>query len=66
MMYADVVILIGESMEEVMEAYEEWKKALEDKGLKINIGNACVKGSKSEGLREMALGVSKECRSEFH
>ncbi len=53
-MNADDVVLIGEWMEE---AYDAREKALEEKGLKINLGK--TKGmrvsSRSEGLWEVAL-----------
>ncbi len=44
LMYADDVVLIGESMEEVMGTYEEWKRVLEAKGLKVNV-------AKTKGMR---------------
>ncbi len=30
------MVFIGESMEEAIQAYEKWKIALEDQGLKVN------------------------------
>ena len=37
LMYAGDVVLVGESMDEVMSAYGRWKHALEEKGLKVNV-----------------------------
>ena len=38
LLYADDLLLCGESVEEVMEKYVRWKEALEGKGLKVNVG----------------------------
>ncbi len=38
LMYANSVMLVGESMKDAMGVYEEWKKALGDKGWKIDVG----------------------------
>ena len=36
-LYADDLVLIGETMNDLKERFWKWKKALESKGLKINI-----------------------------
>ena len=36
-LYADDIVLLGESWEEVGNRYREWKEALEGKGLKVNV-----------------------------
>ena len=36
-LYADDLVLLGESWEEVSAKYVAWKSALESKGLKVNV-----------------------------
>ena len=36
-LYADDLVLLGESWEEVSAKYAAWKSALESKGLKVNV-----------------------------
>ena len=36
-LYADDIVLIAESMSELLEASYGWKSALESKGLKVNL-----------------------------
>ena len=38
LLYGNNLVLCGESVKEVMQKYEKWKKALEGKGLYINMG----------------------------
>ena len=42
MLYADDLVLTGESKEEVLERFSRWKSAMESKGLKINIGKTKI------------------------
>ena len=35
--YADNLMLLGKSWEEVEERYSRWKKAIEETGIKVNI-----------------------------
>ena len=37
MLYADDVVLVGDNWEEVESRYTRWKKALQEKGMKINV-----------------------------
>ena len=37
-LYADDLVLLGDGWQEVEERYARWKKALEEKGLKVNVG----------------------------
>ena len=41
--YADNLVLCCESVEKVMGKYEEWKEALEGKGLRKNIRKTYIK-----------------------
>jgi len=42
MLFADDVVLVGESLEEVNYRLEEWKEALETKGLKLVEVKLCI------------------------
>ena len=48
-LYADDLVLIGETMDDLKEKFWKWKKALESKGLKINIRKTKMMISGSEG-----------------
>ena len=37
LLYADYLVLCGESLNEVMDKYGRWKNALEGKGLRVNV-----------------------------
>ena len=37
MLYADDIELVGDNWEEVESRYTRWKKALQEKGIKINV-----------------------------
>ena len=39
MMYANDIVVVGDNWEEVESRYTRWKKALQDKGIKINVYN---------------------------
>ena len=37
-LYADDLVLMSESMDDLRERFQKWRSALEDKGLKVNVG----------------------------
>ena len=37
-LYADDLVLMGETMEELRENFDEWKEAFESKGMRVNLG----------------------------
>ena len=37
-LYADDLVLMSESLEDLRERFQRWRSALEDKGLKENVG----------------------------
>ena len=37
MLYADDIVLVGDNWKEVESRYTRWKKALQEKGMKINV-----------------------------
>ena len=43
LLYADELVLIAESLEELDSMYAKWKCGMEEKGLCVNIGKAKVK-----------------------
>ena len=36
-LYADDLVLIGETMEELKENFDEWREAFESKGMRVNL-----------------------------
>ena len=42
MLYADDLVLTGETMEELEELFVRWRRAFEGTGLKVNIGKTKV------------------------
>ena len=37
-LYANDLVLMGETMEELRENFDEWKEAFESKGMRVNLG----------------------------
>ena len=37
-LYADDMVLMGETMEELRENFDEWREAFESKGMRVNLG----------------------------
>ena len=58
-LYADDIVLLGESWEEVGNRYREWKEALEGKGLKVNVQK--TKAMKLGGKKEMKAAEVNPC-----
>ena len=48
LLYADDLVLIAETMEELVGKFEKWKTDLEDKGLRVNAAKTKVMISSSE------------------
>ena len=48
LLYADDVVLIAETMEELVGKFEKWKTCLEDKGMRVNAVKTKVMISSSE------------------
>ena len=51
-LYADDLILMGETMEELRENFDEWRKAFESKGMRVNFGKTTLMVS---GMKEEAF-----------
>ena len=49
LLYADDLVLMSETMEDLKERFWKWKDALGSKDLKVNIGKTKVMVSRSEG-----------------
>ena len=58
-LYADDIVLLGKSWEEVGNRYCEWKEALEGKGLKVNVQK--TKAMKLGGKKEVKAAVVDPC-----
>ena len=56
MLYADDLIITGESKEDVEQQLQNWKVALAKRGLKINIGKTKVLVSGKDGLTALPSG----------
>ena len=48
-LYADDLVLMSESLEELREKFQRWRRALEGKGLKVNVGKTKMMVSGTEG-----------------
>ena len=51
-LYADDLVLMGETMEELRENFDEWKEAFESKGMRVNLGKTKLMVS---GMEEEAF-----------
>ena len=64
LLYADELVLCGESLNEVMDKYGRWKKAVEGKGLRVNVnktnGMQLLFGKKSSVSKVDPCGVCDE------
>ena len=58
-LYADDLVLMSESLEDLRERFERWRSALEDKGLKVNVGKTKMIVSETEG--EIVLSKIDPC-----
>ena len=57
LLYADDLVLMTDSMEELMEKLEKWKESLETKGLRVNLSKTKVMHC-SDRDRQPRQGVS--------
>ena len=61
LLYADNIVLCGDSLNEVMDKYGRWKKAVEEKGLRVNVdktkGMQLLFGKKSSVLKVDPCGA---------
>ena len=48
-LFADDLVLMSESLDDLRERFQRWKSALEDKGLKVNVGKTKMMVSETEG-----------------
>ena len=58
-LYADDLVLMSESLEDLRERLQRWRNALEDKGLNVNVGKTKMMVSGTEG--EIALSKIDHC-----
>ena len=49
-LYADDLVLMGETIKELMKYFDEWKKAFQSKGMRVNLGKtkSMVSGMEEE------------------
>ena len=48
-LYADDLVLMSESLDDLRERFQRWRSALEDNGLKVNVGKTKMMVSVTEG-----------------
>ena len=48
-LFADDLVLMSESLDDLRERFQRWRSALEDKGLKVNVGKTKMMVSGTEG-----------------
>lgn len=56
LLYADDLVLIAETMNELVEKFEKWKSGLEDKGLRVNAAKTKVLICSSEAKSKIEVG----------
>ena len=47
-LYADDLVLMSESLKDLQERFQRWRRALEGKGLKVNVGKTTMMVSETE------------------
>ena len=57
LLYADDLVLIAETMEELVGKFEKWKTGLEDKGLRVNAAKTKVMINSSEARSAFEVGM---------
>ena len=58
-LYADDLVLMSESLEDLRERFQRWRSALEDKGLEVNVGKTKMMMNGTEG--EVVLSKIDPC-----
>ena len=58
-LYADDLVLMSESLDDLRERFQRWRSALEDKGLKVNVGKTKMMVSGTE--REIVFSKMDPC-----
>ena len=56
LLYADDLVITGESKEEVMELFEKWKKGLEKSGIKVNTRKTKITVSEKKSKKTRPMG----------
>jgi hypothetical protein len=56
-LYADDVVILGDSWKEVSEKYKKWKKALEEKGMTVNIAKTKAMKLNGKGINNTESSV---------
>ena len=64
LLYADDLVLLADTMDELLSKLGNWKKNLEAKGLRVNMGNTqiMISGKNLHSLRDSGKHPSGVCR----
>ena len=57
LLYAENLVLCGESLNEVMDKYGRWKDAVKGKGLRVNVNKSCYYLGRKVVLQQWILVV---------
>ena len=61
LLYADDLVIVAESLGELKVRLKNWKDGLEEKGLKVNIGNIKVLYSRHDVSKSKIASVKNSC-----
>ena len=61
LLYADDLVIVAESLEELKIRLKNWKSGLEEKGLKVNVGKTKVLCSRHDATKSKIASVKHPC-----
>ena len=61
-LYANDLVLMSESLDDLRERFQRWRSALEDKGLKVNVGKTMMMVSGTEEIVLSKIDPCEICR----
>ena len=60
-LYAGNLVLMGETMEEMRENFDEWKEVFESKGMRVNLGETKLRVSGMDEKRSTVRLILVAC-----
>ena len=61
LLYADDLVIVAETLEELKSQLKQWKNGLESKGLKVNVGKTKVMCSSPDAVKSVDKSVKFPC-----